>query len=77
MGASAALVPSSIIFAEKAKEITQEFFEYSSGKINHINEYAMSAILPSLTSMALFAYTMELFYLALFLFLILSAGITI
>ena len=77
IGSSAALVPASVLFAERAKEITMEVFEYSSEKINNINEYAMEAILPSLTSLALYAYTMELFYLALFLFLILSAGITI
>jgi len=77
IGASAALVPTSVLFAERAKEITQEVFEYSSEKINNINEYAMEAIIPSLTSLALYAYTMELFYVLLFLFLLTTTGIAI
>ena len=77
IGASAALAPTSVLFAERAKEITKEVFEYSSEKINNINEYAMGAILPSLTSLALYAYTMELFYVLLFLFLLTTTGIAI
>jgi len=77
IGASAALVPTSVLFAERAKEITMEVFEYSSEKINNINEYAMEAILPSLTSLALYAYTMELFYVLLFLFLLITTGIAV
>ena len=77
IGASAALVPTSVLFAERAKEITQEVFEYSSAKINNINEYAMEAIIPSLTSLALYAYTMELFYVLLFLFLLITTGIAV
>ena len=77
IGSSAALVPTSVLFAERAKEITKEVFEYSSEKINNINEYAMEAIIPSLTSLALYAYTMELFYVLLFLFLLTTTGIAI
>jgi len=77
IGASAALVPTSVLFAERAKEITKEVFEYSSEKINNINEYAMEAIIPSLTSLALYAYTMELFYVLLFLFLLITTGIAV
>ena len=77
VGTSAALVPTSVLFAERAKEITMEVFEYSSEKINNINEYAMGAILPSLTSLALYAYTMELFYVLLFLFLLITTGIAV
>ena len=76
-GTSAALVPSSVLFAERAKEITKEVFEYSTEKINNINEYAMGAILPSLASLALYAYTMELFYVLLFLFLLITTGIAV
>ena len=76
-GTSVALVPTSVLFVERAKEITKEVFEYSSEKINNINEYAMEAILPSLTSLALYAYTMELFYVLLFLFLVITTGITV
>jgi len=81
VGASAALVPSSVLFAEKAvqitKEVSFEVYEYTSEKINQVNEYAMNSIVPSLLSLALYAYTMELFYVALFLFLMLTTGIAI
>jgi len=80
-GTSAALVPTSVLFAEKAvqitKEISHDVLEYTSEKINQVNEYAMGAVVPSLISIALFAYTMELFYVALFLFLMLTTGIAI
>jgi len=77
VGASAALVPTSVFFAERAKEISSEVIEYSSEKINNLNEYAMGAILPSLTTLALYAHTMELLYVLLFLFLIITAGISL
>ena len=76
-GASAALVPTSVLFAERAKEISQEVIEYSSEKINNLNEYAMGAIIPSITSLALYAYTLELFYLSLFIFLLITSGIVV
>lgn len=81
VGTSAALVPTSVLFAEKAvqitKEISHDVLEYTSEKMNQVNEYAMGAVVPSLISIALFAYTMELFYVALFLFLMLTTGIAI
>ena len=45
--------------------------------MNQVNEYALGAVVPSLISLAFFAYTMELFYVALFLFLMLTTGIVI
>lgn len=81
VGTSAAFVPTSILFAEKAiqitKEISHDVFEYTSEKMNQVNEYALGAVVPSLISLAFFAYTMELFYVALFLFLMLTTGIVI
>ena len=81
VGTSAALVPTSVLFAEKAvqitKEISHDLLEYTSEKMNQVNEYAMGAVVPSLISIALFAYTMELFYVALFLFLMLTTGVAI
>ena len=75
VGATAALAPTSILFAERVKQTTQEIIEYSSAKINHLNDYTMNAVLPSLATLAIYAYTMELIYMVLFLFLLITAGI--
>jgi hypothetical protein len=77
VGTAVAVVPLSMLFVERAQETTQEFIEYSSDKINSLNDYAMGAILPSLASFAIYAYTQELMYVLLFIFLLLTAGIII
>ena len=59
VGTAVAVVPLSMLFVERAQETTQEFIEYSSDKINSLNDYAMGAILPSLASFAIYAYTKE------------------
>ena len=76
-GTAIAIVPISMLLQEKIQNSTQDFIEYSSEKINVLNDYAMGAILPSLASLALYAYTLELIYVVLFLFLIITAGIII
>jgi hypothetical protein len=76
-GTAIAIVPASMLFAEKIQNSTYEFIEYSSDKINALNDYAMGAILPSLASLAIYAYTMELIYVVLFIFLLITAGIVI
>ena len=76
-GTAIAIVPTSMLFAEKIQNSTLEFIEYSSDKINAFNDYAMGAILPSLASLAIYAYTMELIYVVLFIFLLITAGIVI
>ena len=76
-GTAIAIVPTSMLFAEKIQNSTLEFIEYSSDKINALNDYAMGAILPSLASLAIYAYTMELIYVVLFIFLLITAGIVI
>ena len=75
VSATAAFVPASILFAEKVEQTTQEIIEYSTAKINHLNDYAMDAVLPSLATFAIYAYTMELIYIILFVFILISAGI--
>ncbi len=75
VGATAALTPTSILFADRVKQTTQEIIEYSTAKINHLNDYTMNAVLPSLATLAIYAYTMELIYMVLFLFLLITAGI--
>ena len=75
VGATAALTPTSILFADRVKQTTQEIIEYSTAKINYLNDYAMDAVLPSLATLAIYAYTMELIYVVLFLFLLMTAGI--
>tara|TARA_B100001287_G_scaffold63321_1_gene51413 strand:+ start:823 stop:1092 length:270 start_codon:yes stop_codon:yes gene_type:complete len=77
VGATAALAPTSILFAERVKQTTQEIIEYSTAKINHLNDYAMDAVLPSLATLAIYAYTMELIYVILFIFLLITSGIVI
>jgi len=77
IGTSIALVPSSVMYSQKAVQTAREVFEYTSNRINQINEYALSAILPSLASLAMYAYTLELFYTLLFFFLLITAGIII
>ena len=77
IGTSIALVPSSVMYSQKAVQTAREVFEYTSNKINQINDYALSAILPSLASLAMYAYTLELFYTLLFFFLLITAGIII
>lgn len=76
-GTAIAIVPKSMLLHEKIQNSTQDFIEYSSEKINVLNDYAMGAILPSLASLAMYAYTLELIYVVLFLFLIITAGIII
>jgi len=77
IGTSIALVPSSVMYSQKAVQTAREVFEYTSNRINQINEYALSAILPSLASLAMYAYTLELFYTLLFFFLLIIVGIII
>ena len=76
-GTAIAIVPTSMFFAEKIQHSAHEFVEYSSDKINALNDYAMGAILPSLAALAIYAYTMELIYVVLFIFLLITAGIII
>ena len=76
-GTAIAIVPISMLLHEKIQNSTQDFIEYSSEKINVLNDYAMGAILPSLASLAMYAYTLELIYVDLFLLLIINAGIII
>ena len=76
-GTAIAIVPTSMLFAEKIQNSAHEFVEYSSDKIDALNDYAMGAILPSLASLAIYAYAMEFIYVALFLFLLIAAGIII
>lgn len=76
-GTAIAIVPTSMFFAEKIQNSAHEFVEYSSDKINVFNDYAMGAILPSLAALAIYAYTMELIYVVLFIFLLITAGIVI
>ena len=75
VGATAALAPTSILFAERVKQTTQEIIEYSSAKINHLNDYAMESVLPGIATLAIYAYSMELMYLVLSIFLLITAGI--
>jgi hypothetical protein len=77
VGTAIAIVPTSILFAEKIQNTTQDIIEYSSDKVNALNDYAMGAILPSLAAFAIYAYTMELIYVVLFIFLLITAGIII
>lgn len=77
VGTAIAIVPTSMFFAEKIQNSAHEFIEYSSDKINALNDYAMGAILPSLAALAIYAYTMELIYVVLFIFLLITAGIII
>ena len=77
VGSAIAIVPTSMFFAEKIQHSAHEFVEYSSDKINALNDYAMGAILPSLAALAIYAYTMELIYVVLFIFLLITAGIVI
>ena len=77
VGATAALAPTSILFTERLKQTTQEIIEYSSAKINHLNDYAMDAVLPSLATLAIYAYTAELIYVLFFIFLLITSGFII
>jgi hypothetical protein len=77
VGATAALAPTSILFAERVKQTTHEIIEYSSAKINHLNDYAMEAVLPSLATLAIYAYTAELIYVLFFIFLLITSGFII
>ena len=76
-GTAMAIVPTSMLFTQQVQKSAGEFIDYTSDKVNAFNDYAMGAILPSLASLAIYAYTMELIYVVLFLFLLLSAGIII
>ena len=76
-GTAIAIVPTSMLLHEKIQNSTQDFIEYSSEKINILNDYAMGAVLPSLASLAIYAYTLELIYVVLFLFLIITTGVII
>ena len=75
VGATAALAPTSILFAERVKQTTQEIIDYSTAKINHLNDYAMDAVLPSIATLAIYAYTAELIYIIFFIFLMIFSGI--
>ena len=77
VGATAALAPTAILFTERLKQTTQEIIEYSSAKINHLNDYAMDAVLPSLATLAIYAYTAELIYVLFFIFLLITSGFII
>ena len=77
IGATAVLAPTSMLFAEKVNQTTQEIIEYSKTKINYLNDYAMEAVLPSLATLAIYAYTAELIYVLLFIFLLITSGILI
>ena len=77
VGATAALAPTSILFAERVKQTTQDIIEYSTAKINHLNDYAMDAVLPSLATLAIYAYTAELIYVLFFIFLLITSGFII
>ena len=77
VGTAIAIVPTSILFAEKIQNTTQDIIDYSSDKVNALNDYAMGAMLPSLAAFAIYAYTMELIYVVLFIFLLITAGIII
>ncbi len=72
-----AIVPASMLFTQQVQKSAGEFIDYTSDKVNALNDYALGAILPSLASLAIYAYTMELIYVVLFIFLLLSAGIII
>ena len=76
VGATDALAPTSILFAERVKQTTQEIIEYSTAKINHLNDYAMDSVMPSIVTLAIYAYSMELMYIVLFFFLLITTGIT-
>lgn len=77
VGTAMAIVPTSMLFTQQVQKSAGEFIDFTSDKVNAFNDYAMGAILPSLASLAIYAYTMELMYVVLFLFLLLSAGIII
>ena len=76
-GTAVAIVPASMLFTQQVQKSAGEFIDYTSDKVNALNDYAMGAILPSLASLAIYAYTIELIYVVLFIFLLLSAGIII
>jgi len=76
-GTAMAIVPASMLFTQQVQKSAGEFMDYTSDKVNALNDYALGAILPSLASLAIYAYTMELIYVVLFIFLLLSAGIMI
>lgn len=77
VGATVAIIPTTIFFAERVKQTTQEIIEYSSAKINHLNDYTMDAVLPSLATLAIYAYTAELIYVLFFIFLFITSGFII
>ena len=81
VASTAVIVPSAIFGADKVIEsITKhsnELIEYTSETVNKLNEYALGGLLPSLLPLMLFAYTQELMYVMLFLFLLISSGIVI
>jgi len=76
-GTAMAIVPASMLFTQQVQKSAGEFIDYTSDKVNALNDYALGAILPSLASLAIYAYTMELIYVVLFIFLLLIAGIII
>ena len=76
-GTAIAIIPTSMLLGETLQNTAYEFLEYSSDKINALNDYAMGAVLPSLAALAIYAYTLELIYVVLFLFLLITAGIII
>ena len=76
-GTAMAIVPASMLFTQQVQKSAGEFMDFTSDKVNALNDYAMGAILPSLASLAIYAYTMELIYVVFFIFLLLSDGIII
>ena len=72
-----AIVPASMLFTLQVQKSAGEFIDYTSDKVNALNDYALGAILPSLASLALYEYTIELIYVVLFIFLLPRAGIII
>ncbi len=78
---TAVLVPSAIfavdVAAESIARHSKEFIEYTSETVNKLNDYALGGILPALVPLMLYAYTQELMYVILFLFLLITSGIII
>ena len=81
VASTAVLVPASIFAADAAIESitrnSKEFIEYTSETVNKLNDYALGGVLPALVPFMLYAYTQELMYVILFLFLLITSGIVI
>lgn len=66
-----------MLLAEKIQDSTYELIKYLSDKINALNDYTIQAILPSLVTLAIYAYTIKLTFIVFFKFLIITIGIVI